>query len=92
MPAMVLVDAVARLLPGVLGDKNSLNFESFEGNLLEYAHYTRPADYRGMKVPAVLVDERVTQHGSRSAGLDHHAVGSISYGKLDYFSHEVGKQ
>jgi tRNA (guanine37-N1)-methyltransferase len=55
LPAMVLVDAVARLLPGVLGDKNSLNFESFEGNLLEYAHYTRPADYRGMKVPPVLV-------------------------------------
>ncbi len=55
LPAMVLVDAVSRLLPGVLGDKNSLNFESFEGNLLEYAHYTRPADYRGMKVPAVLM-------------------------------------
>jgi tRNA (guanine37-N1)-methyltransferase len=55
LPAMVLVDAVVRLLPGVLGDKNSLNFESFEGNLLEYAQYTRPADYRGMKVPGVLV-------------------------------------
>jgi tRNA (guanine37-N1)-methyltransferase len=55
LPAMVLVDTIVRLLPGVLGDKNSLNFESFEGNLLEYPHYTRPANYRGMEVPAVLV-------------------------------------
>jgi len=55
LPAMVLVDSVVRLLPGVLGDKNSLNFESFEGNLLEYPQYTRPANYRGMKVPLVLV-------------------------------------
>ncbi len=55
LPAMVLTDCVVRLLPGVLGDKNSLNFESFEGNLLEYPQYTRPADYKGMKVPEVLV-------------------------------------
>jgi len=55
LPAMVLVDTVVRLLPGVLGDKNSLNFESFEGNLLEYPHYTRPALFRGMGVPEVLL-------------------------------------
>jgi tRNA (guanine37-N1)-methyltransferase len=55
LPAMVLVDALVRLLPGVLGDKNSLNFESFEGNLLEHPHYTRPADFRKMKVPEVLL-------------------------------------
>lgn len=55
LPAMVVIDAVVRLIPGVLGDKNSLNFESFEGNLLEYPQYTRPADFRGWKVPAVLV-------------------------------------
>src|SRR3989338_280292 len=47
LPAMVLVDALVRLIPGVLGNKNSLNFESFEGNILEYPHYTRPADFRG---------------------------------------------
>jgi tRNA (guanine37-N1)-methyltransferase len=52
---MVLVDSVVRLLPGVLGDKNSLNFESFEGNLLEYPHYTRPALFRGLEVPAILL-------------------------------------
>ncbi len=55
LPSMVLVDAIVRLVPGVLGDKNSLNFESFEGNLLEYPQYTRPADFRGFKVPAVLL-------------------------------------
>ncbi|MFH0790544.1 MAG: tRNA (guanosine(37)-N1)-methyltransferase TrmD [Candidatus Omnitrophota bacterium] len=55
LPAMVLTDAVTRLIPGVLGDKNSLNFESFEGNLLEYPQYTRPADFRGLKVPDVLL-------------------------------------
>jgi len=55
LPAMVLVDSVVRLLPGVLGDKNSLNFESFEDNLLEYPHYTRPARFRGMCVPEVLL-------------------------------------
>jgi len=55
LAAMVLVDSVVRLLPGVLGDKNSLNFESFEGNLLEHPHYTRPANFRNMDVPEVLL-------------------------------------
>lgn len=55
LPAMVLVDALARLIPGVLGDKNSLKFESFEGNLLEYPHYTRPAVFRERPVPEILL-------------------------------------
>jgi tRNA (guanine37-N1)-methyltransferase len=55
LPAMVLVDSVVRLLPGVLGDKNSLNFESFKGNLLEYPQYTRPATFKGKAVPEVLL-------------------------------------
>lgn len=55
LPAMVLIDSVIRLIPGVLGDKNSLNFESFEGNLLEYPHYTRPANFRNMRVPEILL-------------------------------------
>ena len=55
LPAMVLIDAIIRLIPGVLGDKNSLNFESFEGNLLEYPHFTRPASFRKMDVPGVLL-------------------------------------
>jgi tRNA (guanine37-N1)-methyltransferase len=43
------------LIPGVLGDKNSLNFESFEGNLLEYPQYTRPAVFQKLRVPAILL-------------------------------------
>ena len=55
MPAMVLCDAVIRLIPGVLGDDGSLLDESFENGLLEYPQYTRPAEYKGMKVPEVLL-------------------------------------
>jgi tRNA (guanine37-N1)-methyltransferase len=55
LPAMVLVDAVARLIPGVLGRKDSLTDETFQDNLLEYPQYTRPAVYRKMKVPAILL-------------------------------------
>jgi len=55
IPAMVLIDATVRLIPGVLGDKLSAREESFSDKLLEYPHYTRPADYRGKKVPEVLL-------------------------------------
>ena len=55
LPAMVIVDAVTRLLPGVLGDEESAHDESFSQGLLEYPQYTRPADFRGMKVPEVLL-------------------------------------
>lgn len=55
LPAMVMIDAVARLLPGVLGKVESLAFESFHNGLLEYPQYTRPADYKGKKVPKVLL-------------------------------------
>jgi tRNA (guanine37-N1)-methyltransferase len=55
LPAMVVIDAVTRLLPGVLGDDASSSEESFSHGLLEYPQYTRPAEFRGMKVPEVLV-------------------------------------
>ena len=55
LPAMVVVDAVTRLLPGVLGDDDSAKDESFSHGLLEYPQYTRPAEFRGMKVPDVLM-------------------------------------
>lgn len=55
LPAMVLIDAVVRLLPGALGDDQSAHDESFTGNLLEYPQYTRPAEFRGWQVPEVLV-------------------------------------
>jgi tRNA (guanine37-N1)-methyltransferase len=55
LPAMVVIDTVARLLPGVLGDDASSSEESFSHGLLEYPQWTRPAEFRGMKVPDVLV-------------------------------------
>ena len=55
LPAMVIVDAVTRLLPGVLGDDVSSVDESFSDGLLEYPQYTRPAEFRGMRVPEVLL-------------------------------------
>jgi len=56
LPAMVVIDAVARLLPGVLGDDASSTDESFSHGLLEYPQYTRPAEFRGLKVPEVLLN------------------------------------
>lgn len=55
LPALVMIDAAARLIPGVLGDVTSAVEESFAEGLLEYPHYTRPAEVRGMAVPEVLV-------------------------------------
>jgi tRNA (guanine37-N1)-methyltransferase len=55
LPAMVVIDAVARLLPGVLGDDSSAADESFSRGMLEYPHYTRPAEFRGLRVPEVLL-------------------------------------
>jgi tRNA (guanine37-N1)-methyltransferase len=54
LPAMVIIDAVTRLLPGVLGDDASAHDESFSRGRLEYPQYTRPAEFRGLKVPEVL--------------------------------------
>ena len=55
LPAMVIIDAVTRLLPGALGDDESVHEESFSRGLLEYPQYTRPAEFRGLKVPEVLL-------------------------------------
>ena len=55
LPAMVVIDAVTRLLPGALGDDESAHEESFSHGLLEYPQYTRPAEFDGMNVPEVLL-------------------------------------
>jgi len=55
LPALLLIDAAARLVPGVLGDPDSVVEESFSDSLLEYPHYTRPAAVRGLGVPEVLL-------------------------------------
>ena len=55
LPALVIVDAVARLIPGVVGDEDSVAEDSFARGLLDFPHYTRPAEFRELKVPDVLV-------------------------------------
>ncbi len=55
LAALVVLDAVARLLPGAVGDELSVEADSFSGGLLDFPHYTRPADFRGVKVPDVLL-------------------------------------
>ncbi len=55
LPALVIIDAVTRLLPGVLGDSRSAEEESFTTGLLDHPHYTRPVEFRGMRVPDVLL-------------------------------------
>ena len=55
IPALVVLEAVTRLVPGVVGKEESLAAESFEGGLLDHPHYTRPQEFRGMRVPDVLL-------------------------------------
>lgn len=88
IPAMALIDAVSRLLPGVLGDDESARDESFSDGLLEYPQYTRPAEFRGWKVPDVLVsghhaeiekwrrEQAVTRTGRRRPDLLKNLTGA----------------
>lgn len=55
LPAMVMIDAISRLIPGVLHNDVSAEFESFQDNLLEYPQYTRPEEWHGKKVPDILL-------------------------------------
>jgi tRNA (guanine37-N1)-methyltransferase len=55
LAALVVIDAATRLIPGVLGDESSVEDESFSWGLLDYPHYTRPRDFRGLSVPQVLL-------------------------------------
>ena len=55
LPALVVIDAISRLVPGVVGDEQSVVQDSFSGGLLDYPHYTRPAEFGGVKVPGVLL-------------------------------------
>jgi tRNA (guanine37-N1)-methyltransferase len=70
LPALVMLDAVARLQPGAVGDEQSVEWDSFSRGLLDYPHYTRPAEFRGCKVPDVLLSghhEQVRRWRKRQA-------------------------
>jgi len=71
LPALVLIDAVVRLLPGALGDEDSAKDDSFSEGLLEYPHYTRPEVFRGMKVPDILLSG---DHGKIAAWRHQQAL------------------
>ena len=76
LAALAVTDAVVRLLPGALGDEMSARDESFSQGLLEYAQYTRPASYRGMDVPDVLLsgDHAAVDRWRRSSALERTAL------------------
>lgn len=84
LPAMVVIDAVTRLLPGVLGDDASSVEESFAEGLLEYPQYTRPASYRGMDVPDVL---RSGDHGRVAAWRREQAIERTARRRPDMLQH-----
>ena len=71
VPAMVVVETVARLIPGVIGDEQSLAEESFSSDMLEYPQYTRPREYKGHVVPEVLVsgDHKKIEEWKRQEAL-----------------------
>ena len=70
LPAMILIDAVGRMIENVVGDRNSVEADSFYNGLLDHPHYTRPAEIRGLKVPEVLLSghaERIRQWRKRES-------------------------
>ncbi len=71
LAAVLMIDAAARLIPGVLGDERSLVEESFSSGFLEYPQYTRPAEFQGMKVPEVLLsgNHQAIRHWRKEAAF-----------------------
>src|SRR5215212_769061 len=82
LPALVLLDAVARLIPGVLGDAESSADESFSESLLEYPHYTRPTNFRGWPVPDVLLSGH---HGQVAEWRRRHSLLRTMSSRPDLF-------
>jgi tRNA (guanine37-N1)-methyltransferase len=85
--AMVVLDTVARLIPGVLGEDESLTEESFEAGLLEYPHYTRPEEFQGLRVPEVLLSGN---HAAIKAWRDQQQLRK-TYDKRPELLGEMGK-
>lgn len=73
LPAMVIMEAVFRLIPGVVGDEDSVKEDSFYSGLLDYPHYTRPASFQGLSVPEVLLsgNHQQIRRWRRKVALNH---------------------
>ncbi len=84
IPAMVLVDSLTRLLPGALGDEEAPRNDSFYNGRLDHPHYTRPPDFRGLKVPEVL---RSGDHGKIAAWRDARALEATARKRPDLLTH-----
>ena len=87
IPAMVVIDAIVRLVPGVLGDEDSPKNESFKDGLLEYPQYTKPREFRGMKVPDILVSGH---HGNIQRWRDEQAEERTRSKRPDLFKGTPG--
>lgn len=85
LPAMVVIDATVRLLEGVLGNEDSAQFESFQENLLEYPQYTRPAVFKGRRVPPVLLSG---DHSRIAAWRDQEAYKTTKKRRPDLLKEE----
>lgn len=87
--AMVLIDAIVRLLPGALGDETSTASDSFADGLLEYPQYTRPREFRGMKVPDVLLSG---DHGMIAAWRREQAIARTLARRPDLIKRDDAEQ
>lgn len=88
LPALVLIDSVVRLIPGVLGDGESLLGDSFQNNLLDAPQYTRPAGFRGMNVPEVLLGGNHAEIATWRAEQQQQRTASRRKDLLEHFSGE----
>jgi len=83
LPALLIIDAVSRLVPGVVGDEGSVEADSFTRGLLDYPHYTRPAEYAGLRVPDVLISGH---HAEVRRWRRHQAVARTAARRPDLLS------
>ena len=86
IPALLLMDAIVRLIPGVLGDSESALTDSFQTEMLDCAYYTRPAEFRGMKVPEVLLSGH---HGNIERWRSDNAMERTMQRRPDLLDQEV---
>lgn len=88
LPSLVLIDAVSRLVPGVLGNQESAAAESFASGMLDHPSYTRPAEYRGLSVPSVLLSG---DHGAITRWRRSAAAEATREKRPDLFHHSRGQ-
>ena len=89
LPAMVMIDCISRLVPGVLNNEVSAEFESFHENLLEYPQYTRPEEFMGMRVPDILLSRH---HANIEKWRHEQSVKRTQERRPDLLARQTGKK